>query len=128
VAAATSVALSHAVLLTRDTGTYRDAEEASLLLRRVLQPGDRVLVELPSSAPLAYYFDRLRMPSTYLSLDERSAKRIVVIVNRGEGQTLASVAGRSEVRDSTRFAPTAVVTTLPTSTLLMFQRRDAATK
>jgi 4-amino-4-deoxy-L-arabinose transferase-like glycosyltransferase len=128
VAAATSVALSHAVLLTRDTGTYRDAEQASLLLRRVLQPGDRVLVELPSSAPLAYYFDRLRMSSTYLSLDERSAKRIVVIVNRGEGQTLASVAGRSEVRDSARFAPTAVVTTLPTSTLLMFQRRDAATK
>ncbi|HEY8175683.1 MAG TPA: glycosyltransferase family 39 protein [Gemmatimonadaceae bacterium] len=128
IAAAASVALSHGVLLARDTGTYRDAERASLLLRGVLQPGDRVLVELPASAPLAYYFDRLGVPSTYLSLDERSAKRIVVIVNQGEGQTLASVAGRSEVRDTTRFAPTKVLATLPASTIIMFQRRDVATK
>ena len=128
VAAATSVALSHAVLLTRDTGTFRDAEQASTLLRRVLQPGDLVLVELPSNAPLAYYFDRLGVPSTYLSLDERSARRVVVIVNRGEGQTLASVIRRSEVRDTTRFAPTAILANLPASTIIMFQRRDVSAK
>jgi 4-amino-4-deoxy-L-arabinose transferase-like glycosyltransferase len=128
VAAATSVALSHAVLLTRDTGTFRDAEQASTLLRRVLQPGDLVLVALPANAPLAYYFDRLGVPSTYLSLDERSARRVVVIVNRGEGQTLASVIARSGVRDTARFAPTAILANLPASTIILFQRRDAQAK
>jgi 4-amino-4-deoxy-L-arabinose transferase-like glycosyltransferase len=134
VAAATSVALSRAVLLSRDTGAFRDAEQAATLLSRVLKPGDLVLAELPTNAPLAYYFDRLGVPPAYLSLDarsardERSARRVVVVVNRDEGQTLASLIGRSEVRDTTRFAPTAILANLPALTIVMFQRRDASAK
>jgi len=128
IATALSVVASRAVLLARDTGTYLDAEQASATLSRVLQPGDRVLTAQPTNAPLEYYLDRLGVSQSYSSQDEKSAARIIVVVNSFEGQRLADVVARSEVRDTVRFAPVAVVATLPASTIIIFQRRDAAPK
>jgi len=128
IAAALSVVASRSVLLARDTGTYLDAEQASVALSRILRPGDRVLTALPTSAPLEYYLDRRGVSSAYLSLDEKSATRIIVVVDSHEGQRLGDLLARSELRDTARFQPTAVVATLPASTIIMFQRRDAAAK
>jgi 4-amino-4-deoxy-L-arabinose transferase-like glycosyltransferase len=127
-AAALSVVFSFEVLLTRDTGTYRDAEEASLALRGVLQPGDRVLAGLPTNAPLQYYLDRIGVNPAYLLVPERTAPRIFVIVDYAEGQTLDRMTMRSEVRDTSRFTPPKVVATFSASTVLMYQRRDAGPK
>lgn len=127
-AAAMSVVLSFAVLLTRDTGTYRDAEEASIALSRVLQPTDRVLAGIPTNGPLEYYFDRVGVNPAHLLLPERSARRIFVVVDRAEGQTLGRLIARSVVRDSARFTPPTVIASFSASQILMYQRRDAPTK
>ena len=123
--AATSVVTSFAVLLTRDTGTFRDAKEASAVLSRVLQPGDRVLAGIPSNGPLDYYLYRRGVDRAHLSLDEARARRIFVIVDDGEGQTLEQMTAHSAVRDGTRFTPAVTVATLPTSRVYLYQRRDA---
>jgi 4-amino-4-deoxy-L-arabinose transferase-like glycosyltransferase len=126
--AAMSIVLSFAVLLTRDTGTYRDAEEASIALGGVLQPGDRVLVGLPTNGPLEYYFDRIGVNPDHLQLPERSARRIFVVVDQVEGQTLERLIARSVVRDSAHFTPPTVIASFPASQILMYQRRDVPTK
>jgi hypothetical protein len=125
---ATSVMMSFAVLLTRDTGTYREAEDAATALKGVLQPGDRVLAAIPSNGPLAYYFDKLGLAPRHLTLEEDRATRIFAIVDRAEGQTLESVVGGSRVRDPRQFAPAVTVAEFPASTIFMFSRRDAAPK
>ena len=126
VGAATSVVLSRAVLLTRDTGTFRDAEQASLLLSRTLRSGDLLLAPIPANAPLAYYLARLGVDSTHLTLDERLARRVIVVLDGAEPQPLDRIIEQSEVRDSTRFAGPQVLARLPYSTLLMFQRKDVS--
>jgi hypothetical protein len=126
--AATSVILSSAVLTTRDTGTYRDAPVAAAELSRLLRPGDRVLAAIPTNAPLEYYLDKHGVHPIHLSLDERSAQRILVVVDAAEGQTLPRVVGQSEVRDSTRFAPPVEIAAFSASRLVMFERRNVSTK
>src|SRR5688572_13500816 len=120
--AAASVVLSFAVLLSRDTGTFREAEEASAVLSRALQPGDRVLVGIPSNGPLAYYLHQRGVDARHLSIDERAARRVFVVVDRGEGQTLERLVGRSVVYDARVFTPPTVLAEFPSSTILVFQR------
>lgn len=126
--AAMSIVLSFAVLLTRDTGTYRDAEQAAIALKAVLQPTDRVLAGLPTNGPLEYYFDRVGVNRAHLLMPERSARRIFVVVDQAEGQSLRGLVARSVVRDPARFAPPTVIASFPTSQVLMFQRRDVPAK
>jgi Dolichyl-phosphate-mannose-protein mannosyltransferase len=116
---AVSLVRSGAVLTSRDTGTYRDAPEATAVLSRSLQPGDRVLVALPTNGPLG-------MPASFFSQDERKAQRVVVVVDQGEGQTLDAIVAGSLVRDTTQFAAPTVVARLPGSILVQYVRRNAS--
>jgi 4-amino-4-deoxy-L-arabinose transferase-like glycosyltransferase len=128
IAAAISVALSRDVLETRDTGTYADAEQAAVTLQRVLRPNDRVIAALPSNGPIAYYLDRLGVDSSHITLPEQQAGRIFAIIDRGQGQTLASVVASSEARDPRIFSLDSVTARFPSSLIVMYQRRDAAKK
>jgi hypothetical protein len=128
VAAAISLLLSRGVLLTRDTGTYVDAEEAARVLRPILQPGDRVVVALPSNGPLAYYLDRAGVSPDHLTIPEQSARRVIMVVDAGEGQTLDALVRQSVVADTLQFVPAALLAKLPRSTLFMYQRRNASPK
>ena len=125
-AAATSVVVSRAVLLSLETGTFRDAPQAAAILARTLGRGDRVLTAIPTNAPLAYYLDQLGVADNMLTNDERGAAHIVAVVNQAEGQTLDDVAGRSIVHDSTHFSDPRLLAQLPASALVIFDRRDAS--
>ena len=127
-AAALSVAMSRSVLKTRDTGTFPDARQAAAALSRVLQPGDRVLAAIPSNAPLSYYLDKLGVSESYLTADERRARRVIVVVNQSEGQTLNDLAARSSLGDSGRFQPPTAIARFSASLIVLFERRDATTK
>lgn len=126
IALATSVVLSRAVPLSLDTGTYRDASRAADLLARAIGPTDRVLVSLPTNAPLAFYLEQKGLSSSVMERDERAAGRVYVVVDEAEHQTLDAVAARSIVRDSTRFAPPRLFAQLPSSALIVFDSRNAA--
>ena len=123
---ATCVVTSFAVLASRDTGTYRDAEAAAELLSRVLQPGDLVVAGIPSNGPLDYYLHKQRVDRASVSIER--VRRVFVIVDAGEGQTLDRLTQQSSVRDTTRFTPPVVVATLPLSHIYLYQRRDAAAR
>ena len=132
-----TIVLSSAVLRTRDTGTFRDAERATSLLRTTLRPGDVVLTDAPSTAPLEYYFARSGVPPAYLARKREdvarigasdSVQRVVLVVDNAEGQTVEGVVGTSALRDTARFAPGALVATLPASRLFLFERRNVAAK
>ena len=127
IAAALSVYFSRSVLITRDTGIYLDARRAADLLAPFLQTGDRVVAPIPSNAPLAYYFDRAGVAQTYLSLDEQRAKRVIVVVNRAEGHTLERILPQTRIGDLRQFSAS-VLARLPSSELVLLQRRDAAPK
>jgi 4-amino-4-deoxy-L-arabinose transferase-like glycosyltransferase len=120
---ALSVVFSYAVLLTRDTGTYREASQAAAVFARVLRDGDLVLVGLPTNAPLAYYLDRLGIPLTVLTQDEKTARRVFAVFDRAEGQDLDRIIGNSGVKDSTLFMRPAMVAELQASVIVVFQRR-----
>ena len=126
--AGASVMLTRGVLLSRDTGTYRDAPQASVVLSRALQPGDRVVAAIPSSVPLLYYLNKLGVSERYFALEERAAKRVVVVFNRDEDASLDAVIARSDVTDQAQFSPPAVLARLPNSVIMVFQRRDATSK
>lgn len=121
-----SLLRSRAVLTSRDTGTYRDASQAAAVLNRVLQPGDRVLVALPTNGPLGYYFHRRGMSAAFFSQDERRASRVVAVVDQNERQTLEGIVARSQVRDTAQFAPPSVIAKLPGSLLVLYVRRNAS--
>lgn len=123
---ATCVVTSFAVLVSRDTGTYRDAEEAAVLLSRVLQPGDLVVAGIPSNGPLDYYLHKQGVDRPPVAIDR--VRRVFVIVDAGEGQTLDRLTQQSSVRDTTRFTAPVVVATLPLSHIYLYQRRNAAAR
>lgn len=97
-----AVVLSGAVASSRDTGTFRDAERAAKDLLTRLRPGDRVIAPLPSNAPLAYYFIRLGVDTTYLSSTERDSASVYLIVNTDEGRTLRTELHNSLMRSVSR--------------------------
>jgi hypothetical protein len=120
---ASSIVTSFAVLLSRDTGTFREAEDAAATLSPVLRPGDRVLAGIPTNGPLDYYLYRHGIDRGHLSLDEAQARRVFVIVDDGEGQTLDRLTAHSAVRDSTRFTAPVVAASFATSRIYLYQRR-----
>lgn len=126
--ASASLVLSFAVLLTRDTGTYREAEDAAAVFKRVLRPGDRILAAIPTNGPLDYYLDRAGIDRRHLAQDERTANRVFAVVDQGEGQTLNQVAAYSAVRDTSVWEGPADVVTLAQSAIVVFQRKHAASK
>jgi 4-amino-4-deoxy-L-arabinose transferase-like glycosyltransferase len=123
---ASFVVTSFAVLLSRDTGTFREAEDAAAALSAVLRPGDRVLAGIPTNGPLDYYLHRHGIDRAHLSLDEGQARRVFVIVDDGEGQTLDRLTAHSGVRDSTRFSGPVVAASFPASRIYLYQRRSDA--
>jgi hypothetical protein len=125
---AVSVVLSRAVFLSRDTGTYTDAQAAAAVLSTSLRPGDRVLARIPTNGPLEYYLHRAGVDSSFLTLNPARATRLVVVVDSAEGQTLDRVVGRSMLSDRTRYSAPAVLAALGSSKLVVFERIDDETK
>ncbi|MEK7401714.1 MAG: glycosyltransferase family 39 protein [Gemmatimonadota bacterium] len=124
VAGSASVAVSGAVLRTRDTGTFVDAEATALQLSTFLRPGDRVTAATPTDGPLAYYFDRLGVDPAYFRGEEAEARRLVVIVNEGEGETIHEVLQGLAALDTARYA-SSLIANRPRSKVYLFERRDA---
>lgn len=123
-----SVVTSFSVLLTRDTGTYREAEDAAAVFKRVLRPGDRILAAIPTNGPLDYYLNRMGVDRRHLTQDERTAGRIFAVVDQGEGQSLNEVVAYSVVRDTSAWAEPSGVVELDHSAIVVFQRKRAASK
>ncbi len=93
-----AVVSSRAVLLSRETGTLRDAPEITQALGPLLRPGDRVIAPVPSNAPLQYYFLRAGLDTSYLSGVPDSAAKVYLVVNTAEGQTAESPLGERFVQ------------------------------
>ena len=83
-----------------DRATFRDAPLVAAYLRENLVPGDRVLTDLPSDAPLEYYLDRGGVPRSYLAWSSMrhtaqarlaGSERLVAVVNPQTWQSLESV-------------------------------------
>jgi hypothetical protein len=87
-----------------------------------------VIAAIPTNAPLEYYLDRGGVSPRQLVLPESSARRIVVVVDHAEGQTLERLTARSQVRDTSRFMPAGVIANLTSSGIFMYQRRDVPPK
>jgi 4-amino-4-deoxy-L-arabinose transferase-like glycosyltransferase len=125
--ASASCVMSSAVLLTRDTGTYREAADAAAVFRRVIRPGDRILAAIPTNGPLDYYLDREGVNRAHLSQDERTASRIFAVVDRGEDQTLNQVIQYSVVRDTSVWEEPTAIVELNHSAIVVYRRKNAAT-
>lgn len=119
-----SVALSRAVFRSTDTGTYQDAAAATELLRGVVRDGDRVIAAIPTNAPLQYHMHRAGLDSTLLLRDERTATRLIVVVDPLEGQRYQDVVARSVARDTTLFGGPQRMARLPNSALFLLNRRN----
>jgi 4-amino-4-deoxy-L-arabinose transferase-like glycosyltransferase len=120
------VVTSFGVLLSRDTGTFQDADEASAFLSGVLRREDLVLAGIPSNGPLDYYLHRRGVDRPSVPYDR--LRRVFVIVDAAEGQTLEQLTANAAVRDTSRFTPATVVATLPLSRIYMYERRNVATR
>jgi hypothetical protein len=123
---AMAVAQSRAVRVSRDTGSFVDAELAARTLRGMVSPGDRILAAIPTNAPLAYYLDRWGVNPAALAWPEERARQIFAVVDFNEGQTLASVTANSLARDARLFVADSSPVRMPTSAIVTFRRRDAA--
>ena len=115
--------MTFAVLLSRDTGTFHDAEDATALIARELKPGDRVVAGIPTNGPLGYYMHRRGLSPDYLTIPLEQARRVFVVVDEGEGQSLEALTAQLEVRDSSRFTAPVVAAELPISRVYVYQRR-----
>ncbi|MDH5661480.1 MAG: glycosyltransferase family 39 protein [Elusimicrobiota bacterium] len=65
----------------QDNRTLRDAETITIFLKDYLKPGDRVLADCPSDAPLMYYFNLYDVPVEHFFYDLDSSYRILAIVH-----------------------------------------------
>ena len=126
VASGFSVVTSFAVLLTRDTGTYREAEQAAAVIRGFIRPRDRVIAAIPTNGPLEYYFDKAGIDRAQLYFDDKQAERAIGIVDYAEGQTLDALRAQSFVRDTTVWGDPVPVSNLGASMIVLFHRRNAA--
>lgn len=111
-ALATGVHVSSSVVRSRDTGTLPDAERIASSLSAVLRAGDRVVAPLPSNAPLAYYFARAGVDTSYLSATPRDSSRVYLIVNTAERFTLRTPLGDPVMR---RFQRAQLMTRFPSA-------------
>lgn len=111
-ALATGVLVSSSVVRSRDTGTLPDAERIASSLSPILRAGDRVVAPLPSNAPLAYYFARAGMDTSYLSSTPGDSSRVYLIVNTAEQFTLRTPLGDPVMR---RFQRAQLMTRFPSA-------------
>jgi hypothetical protein len=125
VACSFSVVTSFAVLLNRDTGTYREAEEATHILRSMLGPRDRIIAAIPTNGPLEYYLHRAGIDRAQLYFDDKRAERAVGIVDFAEGQSLQALMAQSFVRDTLVWGKPLMVAQLPASLIVLFPRKNA---
>lgn len=125
VACSFSVVTSFAVLLTRDTGTYREAEEATAAMRGFLRPRDRIIAAIPTNGPLEYYLYRAGIDRVQLYFDPRQAERAVGIIDYAEGQSLEALMAQSFVRDTAVWGQPIAVAQLGASTIVLFPRKNA---
>jgi hypothetical protein len=88
IALAVVVTVSRDIETSRDTGTLVDAERIAKAFSAGLRPGDRVFAPVPSNAPLAYYFVRSGVDTSYLSSVPTDSSRVYLIVNKNEGFTV----------------------------------------
>jgi hypothetical protein len=84
-ALAFSLVIRESVLMSRETGTLRDATAIAAYLGPQLKPGDRVLTTVPGNVPLEYAFVRAGLGNSYLKGAPSSTGAFYVIVNTGEG-------------------------------------------
>lgn len=120
------VGLSSAVLLSQETGAYRDADRAVDALKPLLQPGDLVVTGGHAGGLMEYHFDRQGVDRSHLAVLPSRARRVFVIVDAASGEMLDQVPVPREVRDTARFTPPTVAATLPSSQIYLFRRRNAA--
>jgi uncharacterized membrane protein len=87
--------------ISRETGAYGDTLPAAEFLKGYLQPGDAVIVTLPSNYPLKYYFvlNGISADYFYHRKTGESFQRAVVVVNQLFGQNLDTVIQQASVQD-----------------------------
>lgn len=119
------VTRSSAVLVSLETGLFRDAERATDALKVALRPGDLVVTGPEAAGVLSYYFEQKKVDRSHLAVVPSRAQRVFVVVDSASGQALDRMPVPREVRDTMRFAPPAVAVTLPSSRIYLFERRNA---
>jgi len=82
---------SKSVYYSLETGAFIEAEDITILLKKQLKEGDRVIGRAPTDYTLIYYFDRHNVPIGYLYSDLHSGKRAFIIVNKSYKQTINEV-------------------------------------
>jgi len=116
---------SDAILASLETGTLRDAPAITSDLRGRLRDGDRVLAIVPSSYPLAYYFVREGVPVSHLLLADPALRcRLLVVVDRANGQTLMSVLQGANLAPDT-LGRGRTLARYRTAQVVVFDRHDA---
>ena len=123
---AVSVVTTRAVPTSTETGSFRDAGTIAQELGPNLGPADVVMAAVPSNGPLSYYFRRAGITPTAIPLD--SARRVFVIVDVAEGQTLDLLTQGSVVRDTSQFVQPRVVGTFTTSGIFLYSRRNVTAR
>jgi 4-amino-4-deoxy-L-arabinose transferase-like glycosyltransferase len=87
--------------ISRETGAFGDTLPAAEFLKSYLQPGDTVIVTLPSNYPLKYYFmlNNISEDYYYHRKNGDSFHRAIVVVNQLFGQNLVDVIRQASVQD-----------------------------
>ncbi|MEJ2597848.1 MAG: glycosyltransferase family 39 protein [Anaerolineales bacterium] len=88
--------------ISKETGAYGDTLPAAKFLKSYLEPGDAVIVTLPSNYPLKYYFVLNDIPTDYFyhRKTDASFQRAIVVVNRLFGQNLAGVIHQASMQET----------------------------
>jgi hypothetical protein len=82
---------SRSIIYSTQTGTFKGAEIIATTLHDKLNDGDCVLTQCPSDTILAYYFQKYGIPLTCLQNAPAACRRIFVVVNEFEHQTLKEI-------------------------------------
>ena len=97
------IRLSFAPVRSIETGTFRNAEQVTLLLDGVVQAGEGVLYEHPSGEALRYYMWLYSIDD--IALEQPGERHsIVVVVNSEYAQDVNSVLRVNGIQDPTQYA------------------------
>ena len=106
---------SGAILASRETGVFPDAEGVARTLAPRLAPDDAVMTQLPASLPeLQYYLPRFGLPIDVLVRGADAAQNLWIVAPPGQQP---SISGWPNVTEVQRF---------PTATLFELKRVEAA--
>ena len=128
VVAAAGVALGFsvdAVAGLHPSGVFIGAEQIAAALATQSQPGDRVVVTVPSVAPLRYYMLRTGADTALLGTPDSVAEREILVLNAGYGQTLEWAIAAGLV-DTARFGPVAPAMHAADGNVFVAERRGRA--